>query len=855
LESSDAVQDAHLGDLDDEIEELKDRMDNMVGSGGMDSVDVVDNLASTAANKALSANQGRVLDLKISGMETRLDPFVRDIEVVSEASSVKIKKTRRNASTGADTVTEETLPVASAAQHGVMPKEAYSQLESNTTRIGALEGRSTRYAVTIPNNPTQSDLTALYETASGETGEPTIDAVRLVDVSKNQVWTWFISDGLWHGPESDTVLQATNTALGIVKGSTDAGKSFVEADGTMSLNGYDEIIDDITALEADFANAGGNVCYTTSTVWPSDTVSIDHLWNSLPAADLVLRAGEIKIGALVYNQNGAIAVLTGYDAVGDSYSLRLVRKGKEHFLARINSTTVFLSDTYDAYTNIDKSLISDYISGYTNHVKNNYLVVDAKDTLGLIVHEYDIYWSIITLLSSRKVREDLTTLINAKQNKLPADPIYPLRSVMMAPTSLGNDPAYVPESEFKYTLPIASSVGEQVYLGMSRWNLGGVKTQHVFNPLKYYGGLSINTYSPEIYQDGDTIVVRCWDAAPSIRYSKDRGETWQTVTGLPVSQSNFVSYGDGKWIVFPTEGNSEVGAYSTDLEHWTPITVPRYNYPNSAQRYSPTYGNGVWVSSLSRDVKNMISTNGIDWSIGGYMPSLISPEFYEKPIFAAGKFVTSARSSNKPVLSSTNGVDWVQANISTPGFVRYFNGKYIFFSVYGGVFLSDDAEVFTQLDGGYCPNPANVVYKNGAYICLVNDGTNTKHKFMYSYDLKSWKEEKTFYLDGNHVGLLMLDGEVLTTANPKWTWSVSPADIVVDAETGEISLTDNHKAKIMSDVALAPTISDSVNINYRDLHFKIGEPVIGATVYDGSGRLGFITSRNENDITVETYSL
>ncbi|MDR0559119.1 MAG: hypothetical protein LBG92_03050 [Prevotellaceae bacterium] len=192
----------------------------------------------------------------IVSLQTRLNNVVSDVDIVSEPAVVKLSETKRNSATGAETTTQIPLPVASTTQHGVMPREAYAQMQNNTSRIGALEGRSTRYAVTLPNNPTQSQLTALYNSASGNSGNPAIDAVRLVDVQKNQVWTWFATDNQWHGPESDTVQQATNTSLGIVKGSTTMGKVFVETDGTQSLNGWDAVK---TKLDGVAAGAEVNV--------------------------------------------------------------------------------------------------------------------------------------------------------------------------------------------------------------------------------------------------------------------------------------------------------------------------------------------------------------------------------------------------------------------------------------------------------------------------------------------------------------------------------------------------------------------------------------------------------------------
>ena len=55
---------------------VNDKIDN-IETGGSSSVDIVDNLTSTDTNKALSANQGRILkeeiDNKIGDIESALD--------------------------------------------------------------------------------------------------------------------------------------------------------------------------------------------------------------------------------------------------------------------------------------------------------------------------------------------------------------------------------------------------------------------------------------------------------------------------------------------------------------------------------------------------------------------------------------------------------------------------------------------------------------------------------------------------------------------------------------------------------------------------------------------------------------
>lgn len=117
-------------------------------------------------------------------------------------------------------------------------QELQNDIDSNSDRIQSLEGRSVRYAVSIPDNATQEQLQAIFEQASGEPqGSIPNDGTRLVDVDKNVVYTYFASDNTWHGPESDTVSTASNDRLGIVKGSTSIYKIRVNSTtGEMTLN-------------------------------------------------------------------------------------------------------------------------------------------------------------------------------------------------------------------------------------------------------------------------------------------------------------------------------------------------------------------------------------------------------------------------------------------------------------------------------------------------------------------------------------------------------------------------------------------------------------------------------------------
>lgn len=151
--------------------------------------------------------------------------------------------------------------VTSPGNTGLMPAESYEQIETNTADIAVLKGRSIRYVVhmgsaTVTN---QATITAAYQDAyqvyTGDTAPiPPADATTLVNVDEydglGAEYTWFTTTGTWQHRGQATVLPATNTRAGIVKGVTQTnssgqainqGKVFVEDDSSQSVIGFDAV--------------------------------------------------------------------------------------------------------------------------------------------------------------------------------------------------------------------------------------------------------------------------------------------------------------------------------------------------------------------------------------------------------------------------------------------------------------------------------------------------------------------------------------------------------------------------------------------------------------------------------------
>lgn len=207
---------------------------------------------ASAIQQALNAEIVRATDAENALTTNKIDKSVLsdalvEVAIDSQESAVLLKTQTKSTATGAITTSTDALPVANSEHHGVMPKEAYAQLQKLDTRTAALEGASRRYPVHLGTDPlTQAQYQQAYELAANAAGQIPPDGATLVNLDNNHAITYFENAGAtnehWIDRGIDTVSVATNLIAGIVKGSTDPGKCFAELDGSFSLNGWDGLI-------------------------------------------------------------------------------------------------------------------------------------------------------------------------------------------------------------------------------------------------------------------------------------------------------------------------------------------------------------------------------------------------------------------------------------------------------------------------------------------------------------------------------------------------------------------------------------------------------------------------------------
>lgn len=182
--------------------------------------------------------------------------YFTDVTVDEMSLNIAVK----NVLTGA-LISETALPlkIASNLSRGLMSKEDVITLNELVQRVTAMEGKGARYIYTESTTPTAEEIDVFVQNL-GHSAPYT--GIAIVVAKTYHVWHFYENDNVgWRDDGSDTVSKATNNSLGIVIGSNEAGKIYIESDGSMSVVGFDAILDRITMLEntslTDIAIAGG----------------------------------------------------------------------------------------------------------------------------------------------------------------------------------------------------------------------------------------------------------------------------------------------------------------------------------------------------------------------------------------------------------------------------------------------------------------------------------------------------------------------------------------------------------------------------------------------------------------------
>ena len=288
---------------------------------------------NTAAIEALENEVGPetaagTIQYRLHDIDTKLPTAIKEVEMIANASTVTHKATHISG-----TAESDALPVVSREQAGIMSASVYAAMEdviaNNTSRIGVLEQSAPTYDISglVGPNPTNAEISAAFQQKYPSV--PIQAGLRAADYDNAHFWQY--GKNTWILLTQIDVQIATNQSLGVVKGSSTAGKVFVETDGSMSLKGYDALVSKdathdskINTLEVGLGNANARIDATNTNVAnnaadivaangniSTNTNDINGLKGRMATAEGQIATHETKIDQHTQSINGLTTDVNG----------------------------------------------------------------------------------------------------------------------------------------------------------------------------------------------------------------------------------------------------------------------------------------------------------------------------------------------------------------------------------------------------------------------------------------------------------------------------------------------------------------------------------------------------------------
>jgi hypothetical protein len=215
---------------------------------------------------------------------------MNSLSIKYEGDNIYLDKKFINIKTADETSLSEQIQLASDTQAGLMSMADYAQIRDNTSRIEALEGKTTRLLYTAKTDPTAEEINTFV---IGLGYKAPFEGIAVVVDETYHIWHYYENSSSWKDDGVDTVTQFTNTSLGTIKGAEVDGKIYAETDGTGSVYGW-------ASLKSTVTNIAQNL---DSYVLKTTKVAGKEL------------SSDVTLGTLKITQSGAD--LTSYDGTTD----------------------------------------------------------------------------------------------------------------------------------------------------------------------------------------------------------------------------------------------------------------------------------------------------------------------------------------------------------------------------------------------------------------------------------------------------------------------------------------------------------------------------------------------------------
>ena len=220
----------------EQIETLENTINNEIKN----SLDIMqEKLYDEVENRTEAINQ---LENTINNnILTKLDTqVIEDITLSQENDLVSITNRYINLSSKEQTTSSKAIELASDTQAGIMSMADYKSLRDLESRVGHLEGKTSRILYTEKQNPTAEEINAFVLSLPQNYQIP-FEGVSVVIDETYHIWRYYENINNWKDDGADTVHQFTNEIAGTIKGIESDGKVYAETDGTGSVYGWDEL--------------------------------------------------------------------------------------------------------------------------------------------------------------------------------------------------------------------------------------------------------------------------------------------------------------------------------------------------------------------------------------------------------------------------------------------------------------------------------------------------------------------------------------------------------------------------------------------------------------------------------------
>lgn len=269
----------------------------------------VDNLinSETIAREAATTT----LQNNITDISNKIDnTIVDDIAINYNGNDVTLSADYVNLNKSVKTNTTQVIKLASNDTAGLMSTADYKTLQTLTSRVSNLEGKTTRLLYNEKSDPTEDDINA-FAIAAGYSSP--FDGISVIVVETHHIWTYYVGTG-WKDDGLNTVEQFTNTAQGIILGSVEDGKIYAESDGTGSVNGWSDLKNKVLANETNIQLTIETVSKNTANIKSLDTSKRTIISSANKIYSTDENGSQNELG---YSKDASVDTIVQYTSTGN----------------------------------------------------------------------------------------------------------------------------------------------------------------------------------------------------------------------------------------------------------------------------------------------------------------------------------------------------------------------------------------------------------------------------------------------------------------------------------------------------------------------------------------------------------